>query len=135
MIATIREFKKHGMIESNWARGTALRRRLDESIARHKLKDYLELIGYDCFFALVCRGATRQPDDAFRTMMMQEMIARGVLFQGVFYATWSHQQPELDAMAAAFDASCEVYARAIAAGNCDGILVGPACKPVFRKKI
>lgn len=135
MIATIHEFKKHGMIESNWARGTALRKRLDESISRHKLKDYLELIGYDCFFALVCRGATRQPDDAFRTLMMQEMIARGVLFQGVFYATWSHQQPELDAMAAAFDASCKVYARAIAAGSCDGILVGPACKPVFRKKI
>jgi glutamate-1-semialdehyde 2,1-aminomutase len=135
MIATIQEFKKHSMIESNWARGTTLRRRLEESITRHQLKEYLELIGYDCFFALVCRGATRQPDDGFRTMMMQEMIARGVLFQGVFYATWSHQQQELEAMAAAFDASCEVYARAIAAGSCDGILVGPACKPVFRKKI
>jgi glutamate-1-semialdehyde 2,1-aminomutase len=135
MIATIAEFKKHGMIESNWDRGTALRRRLNEIIARRKLEDYLELIGYDCFFALVCRGAGRQPDDAFRTLMMQEMIARGVLFQGVFYPTWSHQQPELDQMTAAFDESCAVYAGAVAAGSCNGILVGPACKPVFRKKI
>ena len=135
MIATIDEFKRHNMIESNWARGTVLRRRLNELIARHKLQDYLELIGYDCFFALVCRGAGHQPDDAYRTLMMQEMIARGVLFQGVFYPTWSHQQPELDRMAAAFDESCAVYARAVAAGSCAGILVGPACKPVFRKKI
>jgi glutamate-1-semialdehyde 2,1-aminomutase len=67
--------------------------------------------------------------------MMQEMIAGGVLFQGVFYPTWSHQQPELDSIAAAFDAACAVYAQAIDAGSCDGILVGPACKPVFRKKI
>ena len=135
MIATIREFQRHDMIASNWRRGTALRARLAESIARHGLKDHLELIGYDCFYALVCRGANRQPDDAYRTLMMQEMIRRGVLFQGVFYPTWSHQQPELDRMASAFEQSCEVYARAVAAGSCDGILVGPAAKPVFRKKI
>ena len=135
MIATINEFKRLDMIASNWERGTALRRRLGESIARHKLQDYLELLGYDCFYALDCRGASRQPDDAYRTLMMQEMIMRGVLFQGVFYPTWSHQQPELDAMASAFEESCAVYARAVAAGSCAGILVGPACKPVFRKKI
>ena len=135
MIATIAEFRKHGMIESNWRRGTALRPRLDEIIARHRLRAQLELLGYDCFFALACRGPGGQPDDAFRTLMMQEMIARGVLFQGVFYPTWSHQQPELDAMAAAFDGACAVYAEAIAAGSCAGRLVGPACKPVFRKKI
>lgn len=135
MIATIEEFKKHGMIESNWKRGEALRRRLNESIARHRLQDYLELQGYDCFYVLACRNATRQPDDAFRTLMMQEMIARGMLFQGVFYPTWSHQQPELDAIATAFDASCAIYAQAIGAASCNGILVGPAAKPVFRKKI
>ncbi len=135
MIATINEFKRLGMIESNWTRGTALRRRLNESIARHKLQEYLELQGYDCFYVLACRNPSRQPDDAFRTLMMQEMIARGVLFQGVFYPTWSHQQPELDAMAAAFDGACAVYAQAIAAGTCDGILIGPPAKPVFRRKI
>ncbi len=101
----------------------------------HNLRTHLELVGYDCFFALVCRGASHQPDDAYRTLMMQEMIARGVLFQGVFYPTWSHQQPELDTMAAAFDESCAAYTRAVAAGSCDGILIGPAAKPVFRKKI
>lgn len=135
MIATIEEFKRHDMIASNWGRGTALRRRLNDAIAGHKLQDHLELLGYDCFYALACRGASRQPDDAYRTLMMQEMIARGVLFQGVFYPTWSHQQPELDRMAVAFEESCGVYARAVAAGSCDGILVGPAVKPVFRKKI
>ncbi len=135
MLATMGEFQRLGMIESNWARGTALRKKLDGIIARHGLKDHLQLLGYDCFYALACRGASGQPDDAFRTLMMQEMIARGVLFQGVFYPTWTHQQPELDQMASAFDESCAVYARAVAAGSCDGILVGPPAKPVFRKKI
>ena len=135
MVATIKAFRDHAMIESNWQRGAALRRRLEEVIARHRLGEYLQLLGYDCLYALACRGANGKPDDGFRTLMMQEMITRGVLFQGIFYATWSHQQPELDAMTAAFDGACAVYAQAVAAGSCEGLLVGPPCKPVFRKKI
>ena len=135
MIATINAFKKHGMIESNWGRGEALKLRLNEIITRHGLQSCLELIGYACFFALICRNASGHADDALRTLMMQEMIARGVLFQSVFYATWSHQQPELDVMAQAFDESCAVYKQAIAAGSCDGLLIGPPAKPVFRKTI
>jgi glutamate-1-semialdehyde 2,1-aminomutase len=135
MVATIDAFQHHGMIDSNWQRGTDLQKRLRQVIAKHDLGSALELAGYPCLFALVCRNACGQPDDAFRTLMMQEMIARGVLFQGLFYPTWSHQQPELDYMARAFDESCSVYRRAIDLGTCEGLLVGPAAKPVFRKKI
>ena len=31
--------------------------------------------------------------------------------------------------------ACVVYAREIEAGSCDGLLVGPPAKPVFRRKI
>jgi len=53
----------------------------------------------------------------------------------LFYTTWSHQQAELDHMAAAFDESCAVYRAAIDAGSCAGLLIGRPAKPVFRKKI
>jgi len=62
---------------------------------------------------VVCRNASGVPDDAYRTLLMQEMIARGVLFQGLFYTTWSHQVSELDRQAAAFDEACVVYAKAV----------------------
>jgi glutamate-1-semialdehyde 2,1-aminomutase len=135
MVATIAAFRHHGMIESNWKRGEALKQRLQSTIDRHALKGHLELSGYPCLFVLECRNASKMPDDAFRTLMMQEMIARGVLFQGLFYPTWSHQQPELDHLVQAFDESCLMYRRAVDAGTCEGLLVGPASKPVFRKKI
>lgn len=135
MMATIREFKYHNMIESNWQRGESFRQKLVQIIARHGLSEYLQPTGYSCLLALVCRNPAGTPDDVYRTLMMQEMIARGVLFQGMFYTTWSHQQPELNHMAAAFDESCAVYRSAIERGNCAGFLVGRAAKPVFRKKI
>ncbi|MBM3359084.1 MAG: glutamate-1-semialdehyde 2,1-aminomutase [Betaproteobacteria bacterium] len=135
MLATIDAFEKHGMIRSNWERGEALKARLQQVIAKHGLLSSLEVVGYPCLFTLMCRDRDGRPDDAYRTLMMQEMISRGVLFQGLFYTTWSHQEAELDHISTAFDSSCAVYQQAIRNGNCNGLLQGPAAKPVFRKKI
>ena len=135
MMATISEFKQHGMIESNWKRGERLKETIQRIIQNHALEKCLQVTGYPCLLALICRNGAGLPDDAYRTLMMQEMITRGVLFQGLFYMTWSHRDVELDHMAAAFDESCAVYAAAIKAGTCDRLLIGRPAKPVFRKKI
>jgi glutamate-1-semialdehyde 2,1-aminomutase len=135
MIATINEFKQHNMIESNWTRGEALKQRLEKIILKHGLGNALQLLGYPCFFVLVCRNSADIPDDSYRTLMMQEMIARGTLFQGLFYPTWSHQKPEMDHLAMAFDESCAVYRKAIETGTTNGLLIGKSAKAVFRKTI
>ncbi|MDP9202141.1 MAG: glutamate-1-semialdehyde 2,1-aminomutase [Gemmatimonadota bacterium] len=134
LLATIDSFKQHNMIESNWARGENLKAQLEATIRKHSLERSLRLVGYPCLFGLVCLAPSGAPDDAFRTLMMQEMISRGALFQGGFYTTWSHQQAEIDELVAAFDASCVVYGEAISTGSTRGFLIGPPVKPVFRKK-
>lgn len=135
MIATIQAFKQHEMIESNWARGKVLKQNLESIVQKHGLVNSLQWIGYPCLFVLVCKNSTGTPDDAFRTLMMQEMIARGVLFQGMIYPTWSHQQPEIDHLVMAFDQACAIYRKAIDAGTTANLLIGRPAKPVFRKKI
>jgi glutamate-1-semialdehyde 2,1-aminomutase len=135
MIGTIQAFKQHNMIASNWARGEALKLRLEQVVAKHGLEKSLQLLGYPCLFVLSCRNAVGEADDAFRTLMLQEMIARGVLFQGLFYPTWSHQQAEMDHLVMAFDESCAIYRKAIDAGTTSQLLIGRPAKPVFRKKI
>ncbi len=135
MIATIQAFKQLNMIESNWARGEVLKQRFESIVLKHGLGDSLQWTGSPCLFVLVCRNSAGIPDDAFRTLMMQEMIARGVLFQGLIYPTWSHQQQEMDYLAMAFDESCVIYRKAIDQATTDGLLIGRSAKPVFRKKI
>lgn len=135
MIATINEFNQHNMIESNWQRGEWLRKQLEFIIEDSGLSEYLNIVGYPCLMALVCKNQMGDADDDFRTLMMQEMIARGVLFQGMFYITWSHQQQELDSIVNAFKESCAVYREAINAESCGELLIGHTAKPVFRKKI
>lgn len=135
MMATIQSFKQHGMIESNWVRGEALKQRLEQIVIKHGLKSALQLLGPPCLFGLTCRNSAGATENTYRTLMMQEMIARGVLFQGLFYPTWSHQQPEMDHISMAFDESCATYRKAIDAGTTDGFLIGEPIKAVFRKII
>lgn len=135
MNATIKAFVDNNMIESNWQRGSEVKSRLEQVVLKHDLANALKWIGYPCLLALVCRNAEGNADDSFRTLMMQEMIARGVLFQGLLYTTWSHQQAELDHFVMAFDESCSIYKQAINQGNTDHLLIGRSAKAVFRKKI
>lgn len=135
MIATIREFKQNDMVKNNWLRGEALKHRLELIVNKHCLGNFLKLTGYPCLFILVCLDSEGKPNDAFRTLMMQEMIARGILFQGLFFPTWSHQQQEIDQITMAFDESCRIYRKAIDLGHTASLLIGPPAKPVFRKKI
>lgn len=135
LIATIQAFKKHNMIEDNWVRGKSLKQRLNEVIESHGLNNQLLLQGYPCLFALSCRNGDGYLDDAFRTLMMQEMIANGILFQGIFYPTWSHQQPEIDLIVSAFNNACSIYRIAVEKNSTDSLLIGRPVKPVFRKKI
>lgn len=135
LMATINAFKEFNMIESNWERGSNLKLRIIEIIHRHQLQDLLQVIGYPCLLSIACRNPNGQLDDGFRTLLMQEMIERGVLFQGLFYTTWSHQIPEIEHFLMAFDEACSVYKNAIVFGGVDSILIGRAAKPVFRKKI
>ena len=135
MNATIKSFVNHNMIQSNWERGSLLKSNLEQVIVKHELQDALKWTGYPCLLVLICRNTEGNTDDAFRTLMMQEMIARGILFQGLFYTTWSHQQAELDHFVMAFDESCAIYKQAIKRGNTDQLLIGRPAKAVFRKKI
>jgi glutamate-1-semialdehyde 2,1-aminomutase len=135
MIATIEAFKSEKMIESNWLRGETLKCMLEKIILKHQLSPYLKILGYPCLFVLACHNSKGEVDDFYRTLMMQEMISRGVLFQGLIYTTWSHQQIEIDHISMAFDESCKIYRQAIEAGSTEQLLIGRPVKPVFRKKI
>jgi len=67
-----------------------------------------------------------------RTLMLQEMIGRGVLFQGLFLPCFSHTDADAAAVVKAFEASCAVYRAALDEGV-EKHLVGSATRPVFRK--
>ena len=80
----------------------------------------------------VFKDAKGQVSADYRTLMLQEMIGRGMLYQGVFLPCFAHTADDVTQFLEAFDSSCQVYARALG-GGVGNFLVGEAARPVFRK--
>jgi glutamate-1-semialdehyde 2,1-aminomutase len=133
MVKTLEILRDGTIIQENWRTGELLKSRLEAIFAEHGLERYLRVVGYPCLMAIEINGPQGTADAAFRTLFLQEVIARGVLFQGLFFLTPSHGQEELDETLQAIDEACAVYSQALAAKSVDGLLVGPPVKPVFRK--
>lgn len=102
------------------------------AVSRHGIEHNLEVHASSWRVLCVCRDQNRSVSSAFRTLLLQEMIGRGVLFQGMFMPCFSHTQEDIGQVLQAFDASCAVYKEALTLGV-EEFLVGRPVRPVFRK--
>ena len=80
----------------------------------------------------VFKDASKMVCQGYRTLFLQEMIKRGVLFQGAFVPCFSHTEDDVYYFAKAFSESLQVYQKALQDGYAN-YLVGSPAKAVFRK--
>jgi glutamate-1-semialdehyde 2,1-aminomutase len=132
LLATLDAFQGSDLISENWRKGEQLRNGLNQVILNQGLRDYLQIDGYPCLLLLTVKGPDGRADAAFRTYLLQELIARGLMTQGTFFMTPSHGAAELERTLDAFDRACAMFADALAAASVADRLIGPPIKPVFR---
>ena len=69
-----------------------------------------------------------------RTFFLQEVVKRGILFQGYFAISFSHGEKEIETTLHVFDEALGVYRQILdEGGDFAHRLIGESCKPVFRK--
>lgn len=133
-LATIKTFKERDVIGHNHAIGNYFLQQVRSVIETAGLTGFITLPDCPWMPLFVCKDKTGEPSQGFRTLLMQEMIARGVLFQGAFIPSFSHEKAEVDFFADALEGSLKAYAAALDEGY-SSYLVGQPAKPVFRKYI
>jgi len=131
-IATIDEFEQKDVVAHNHALGRRLGEACHAAVAARGLTASIQVVKCDWMVTFIFRNAAGEASSGLRTLFMQEMIKRGVLFQGIFVACFSHTPADVTWFVEAFAASLDTYARALADGY-EKFLVGPPAKPVFRK--
>ncbi len=132
-LATIEVFEKENVIAHNHAIGDYFIKGANEIITRKKLSDYLQLGGFNWSVFLTVKNNQREIDFGLRTLFMQEMIKRGVLYQGILAPCFSHTTQDIDWMLAAFDESCDVFMLGLQDGYEKHLIGDQVIKPVFRK--
>lgn len=133
MMKTLEIFVRDNVIADNWTRGARLKAGITQHIATHGLESCLAVIGYPCLLLTVWRGIPEARAAEWRTLLMQELVERGVLTQGMMYPTPAHDNQVIDETLAAYDGALAVVAQAWKTGSTKDFLRGPAAKPVFRK--
>lgn len=132
--ATIKVFKENNVIHHNHAIGRKLIDLCLNQIEKQGLGDFVEVIAASWMPIFVFKNAEKNACQGYRTLFMQEMIKRGVLFQGAFVPCFSHTDDDVYYFAKAFGEALNVYAEALEKGY-ETLLVGQPAKPVFRKLV
>jgi len=110
--------------------GAELRRRVEQVVADAGLSSYFQLRGRDCNLVYLARDQDGRPSQAFRTLVLQEFIARGILAPS-FVVCAAHDPA---AICQAVDAVAElmpVYQHALESGI-ENVLRGRPVRPAIR---
>jgi glutamate-1-semialdehyde aminotransferase len=129
--AVLRTYREHDVLGRHRALVTRVAEGWGRIIADRRLGDAITLHVTPWRIIAACKDRAGNVSQAMRTLLMQEMIGRGVLTQGVFLPCFAHTDADIDTVIAAFDAAAAVYALALERRP-EEFLVGEAARPVFR---
>ena len=129
-IATMRIYREADVIGHLYRQGRRLRDGISRIVGTLGLQGYFDCIGRDCCLLYSTCGADKKPSQPFRTLFLQEIIARGVIAPA-FVVSYSHTDKDIDQTVEIVGEALAVYRRALEDGV-ERYLRGRAVKPVFR---
>ena len=129
--ATVAEIREKDVIKFLAAQGNKLKNGYNEIASKLGL-DYTRMTGYD--WRSVAQFDAKGGDPLVqKSLVQQEMIKRGVLWQGFFNMSFSHSDTDVDYTLQALEQSLEVLKKAVEENRLKEYLIGLPVQPVFRK--
>lgn len=129
-LATMRVYQAEPVIDTLWARGRRLAAGLRKAANDAGVAEHVPILGQPCCLVFGSRDAMGQPSQPFRTLLMQEILQRGILATSLV-VNYSHTEEAIDQTIAAFAEAFVVYRKALDEGI-DDYLSGRPVKPAIR---
>lgn len=130
-IATMKVYREEPVIDTLWKRGERLATGLRQAASAAGVAKEVPILGPPCCLVFGSRDAAGQPSQPFRTLLMQEILRRGILATSLV-VNYSHSEADIDATIDAFAQAFVVYRRALDEGI-EKYLCGRPVKPAIRK--
>jgi len=131
-LAVMNIYREEPVIETLHRQGNRLKAGVEASISRRGLAGRFGLAGRASNLIYICRDRDGTPSQLFRTLFLQETIARGILTPSLV-VSYSHSDEDIDRTIEAIDGALEVYQRALEDGP-ELYLIGRSIQPVFRRR-
>jgi len=130
MMATLDVYEREPVIEHMIAMGKKLMAGVAEAARSRGVQDHVTVQGMPSNAVFATAGPDGKPSQAFRTLLLQEVIQRGVLAPSLV-VSYAHNDPDIEQTVEAFDGAMEIYARALNDGV-EKYLVGRPSQIVYR---
>lgn len=130
--STIDVFKNNEVIKHNHKIGDSLIEGCQKAINENNANNLIDLLPCNWLVAFNFKDLSGTSSASMRTLAMQEMIKRGILFQGAFYPCFSHTHEDVEYFIQAFTETI-IELKDASQNSIDNKLVGEVAKPVFRK--
>ena len=129
-IATMRVYQTEPVIETLDRQGTRLAHGINLAIESNQLVGHVGIHGKPCCMVFSTCDQEQRPSQAFRALLMQELIRRGVVGPSLI-VSYSHTDDDIDQTINAFQDALAVYRCALVEGV-ERHLVGGPTKSVYR---
>ena len=130
-LEVMRIYEEEDVVAALHRQGERLAAGVRRAIADHRLGDHVQVLGRPCNLVYATRDAEGRPSQAFRTLLLQETLARGVIMPSLVVSR-AHGDADIDATVERIHAALAVYRRALE----DGVerhLRGRPVRPVMRR--
>ncbi len=131
-LRTMQVYREEPVIEHLHRQGERLAAGFRQAVTRHGLAGFVDVMGRACNLLFGTRGPDNKPSQAFRTLFLQETIARGVIMPSLV-VSYSHTDEDIDRTIDAVDGALGVYAKAMTDGV-EKYLVGAPSRTVFDRR-
>jgi len=130
-MAVLRYYQDNPVIEALWEKGQYLATCLRQAAESAGVAAQVPVLGKPCCLVFGTRDADGKPSQEFRTLLMQELIERGVLATSLV-VNYSHSREDLDKTVEAFAGAFVPYRKALEQGV-GRYLRGRPVKPAIRR--
>jgi glutamate-1-semialdehyde 2,1-aminomutase len=130
-IATMRIYEQEPVIEHIYRQGAKLKAQVEDVARGHQLSNFIKMLGRPCCLSFATLDREGKPSQALRTLLLQEMIRRGVLMPSLV-VSYAHTDEDIDRTVAALDGALAIYRRAVDEGV-ERYLVGRPSQIVYRR--
>lgn len=129
--AVVQAYRDDAPVHAMEAAGRRLADAVAIATAEHDVGEYIRTIGRPSCLTFTSLGPDGQPSQAYRALLLQELLRRGVLGQS-FVISAAHTAADIEVTADAVRGAAEIYRRALDAGSTEEFLVGPPVAPALR---
>lgn len=130
MLAAVDAYEHEQTAQRLLQTGAELRRGVEQVVAEAGLSEYFQLRGRDCNLVYVARDAAGEPSQAFRTLVLQEFLERGILAPS-FVVNAAHDTAAVKQTIDVVAELMPVYQRALNDGV-EQVLRGRPVRPALR---